>query len=233
VDGEKFLERPLPEGDRELRWDFAPGKKYEYSLAQVVSQEKESSSGPPSRARQRNRGVFDFIGLGGAQAKAILQLDTEEVVVDDRTIPKESYAKDRGSLCQGTLKEDGTYDIKTLRGQMDARIFMEAMLTVRPGERKIKEGVVSTRTRGAWKVERFECVRLESDFEFSDPNPRQSQRVLGRTIAYFAWKEGHFVRVSTVLRSAIRAKMKSPDGQWMTATQVGETTLRIKLLEGP
>jgi hypothetical protein len=200
---------------------------------QVVTQEKESSGGPKSRARQRNRGVFDFIGLGGGQATAILQMDTEEVVVDDQTIPKESYAKDRGSLCKGTLKEDGTYDIKTLRGQMDARIFMEALLTVRRGERKIKEGVVSTRIRGAFKLERFDCVRLESEFEFSDPNPRQSQRVLGRTIAYFAWKEGHFVRVSTVLLSAIRAKVKTPEGKWLTATQVGETTLRIKLLEGP
>jgi len=236
VDEGKFLELPRPAEAPVLRWDFSPGRRFGYEAVQTITQRIENHKGAQSgtmQARDRNRGTFEFIAGQDRTAIVLIRIHTEEAFRNDVQASREEIAKSPATKIEAAAKEDGTAEIRKPPGRDDYLFFFDALLALVDGERKLKDGWVRTRVAGFAKVERYECVRLESEFEFTPKIPLGATLMRGRTIAWFALHERRFVRASSVIATSTRSKTKDQDGAWIVSKTDSSTILRLKLLENP
>jgi hypothetical protein len=235
ADAETFLALP-PAAAAATRWDFQAGRRYAYDYAQVLNQRREDVLRETSQAlvlRERNRGTFEFVAGRDRSAYAYLRIETEEQVVNDLPVPKNPADPDVASIAEAVLREDAAFDIKKQRGRADMRLFFEAILRVEPGEKAFADGFVRTRAAGRFKVERYECVRLETEFEFTARKPSEAALLRGRSVGYFAPAEGRFVRSSTSVGTSTRKNEKNQQGAWVATKIDATTTIALRLLERP
>jgi hypothetical protein len=236
VDDEKFLELPKPAKPPLLQWDFSEGRRFGYEAVQTVTQRVEGRKGDKSgeiQARDRNRGTFEFIAGKDRTAMVLIRFHTEEAFRNDVQASREELSKSPPTKIDALAREDGTAEIKKPPGRDDYLFYFDALLAVGDGERKLKDGWIRTRQAGFVKVERYSCVRLESEFEFAPKIPMGATLMRGRTIAYFALDERRFVRASSRVATSTRTKMQDRDGGWVVSKTDSVTSLRLKLLENP
>ncbi len=230
VDDEKFL--PLPGAEiPTLRWDFAAGRRAAYDFSQTLAQRSEyllDGKSTVLESRERNRGTFDVAAGKDRTALVRIRIETEEQVVNGQPAPKE---KSVASLCEAILKEDGSAEVKQEKGRADARLFFEAILRIGAGRKGFDDGAVETRAAGRFKVERFDCVRLETEFEFKSKKPSEEAILRGRSVGYFAPAEGRLVRSSTAAVTSTRRNERNSKGEWVTTKIDATTLMRLKPLE--
>ena len=237
VEDETFLELPKPATLDPLRWNFAKGERFGYEFTQTHQSRMESRSGGTTgmfQARERSRGTFEFIAGKDRTALVFLKFHTEEAFRDGVPAPREAIEKAPQSKFEAIAKEDGSAEIVKPPGRSDATFFFDALLTLGDGERKLKDGWVRTKSAGFAKVGRYDCVRLESEFEFAPTSGLGATLQRGRTVAWFAPRERRFVRASTVAITSTRTKARSPEGgAWIVTLVDSRTLLRAKLLDTP
>jgi hypothetical protein len=236
ADDEKFLELPSPKTPATLQWDFSPGQRFGYEMSQSLTQRVENRKGGKSgaiQARDRNRGTLEFIAGKDRTALVFIKIHTEEAFRGEVQIPREELEKSPPSKIEAIAKEDGTAEIKKPPDRADAAFYFDTLLALGNGERKMKDGWIRTRAAGFAKVGRYECARLESEFEFSPKAGSGATLQRGRTIAYFALAERRFVRASTAVVTSSRLKALDKDGSWAVALGDSVTRIRVSLLENP
>ncbi len=236
VDSELAPEIPAPPETGPLRWNFSEGRRYAYQFGQVLEQVDESvvaGKATRIRTRDRNRGAFEFVADFERTAKAALRIHTEESVVDGKSASREELAGRPPSAFECTVKEDGTARVRRVSGQADAQIFFDVLLALGEGEKSMKNGRVVTRLAGWRKVGRYECARLETEFELRPENASGKSLMRGRTIAYFAFRERGFVRAATVVSVSLRSKGVTPKNEWATRSVDSRTTFRLEILNRP
>ncbi len=236
VEDEAFLDLPRPAALEPLRWNFGPGERFGYEFTQTHQTRMESRSGGKTgmfQARERSRGTFEFIAGKDRTALVFLKFHTEESIRDGVPAPHEAIEKAPHSKYEAIAKEDGTAEIMKPPGRADAAFFFDALLALGDGERKLKDGWVRTKAAGFAKVGRYECVRLESEFEFAPSSKLGATLQRGRTVAWFAPRERRFARASAVVASSTRTMAQDKDGTWIVTLVDSSTLLRAKLLDGP
>jgi hypothetical protein len=230
VDDEKVPALP-PAETGPLRWNFAAGRRAAYDFSQTLSQRAEyvlEGQGTSIDSRERNRGTFDLVAGKDRTALVRIRIETEEQVVNDRPVPLEESAP---SLCDAILQEGGAAEIKQQKGRADGRLFFEAILRVAAGRKDFQDGAVETRAAGRFKIERHECVRLETEFEFRSKKPSEEALLRGRSIGYFAPSEGRFIRSSTAAVTSTRRNDRNAKGDWVTTQIDARTSMRLRALE--
>lgn len=236
VDGETPPEIPAPAAAAPLRWSFSEGRRYAYQFSQVLEQVDETAvAGKAStvRSRDRNRGAFEFVADFENTAKAALRIHTEESVIDGRSASREELAQRPPSAFECTVKEDGAAQVRRVSGQADAQIFFDVLLALGEGEKALKNGRVVTRLAGYRKLGRYECARLETEFELAPENASGKSLMRGRTVAYFALRERCFVRAATSVSVSLRSKGRTAKGDWATRAVDSRTSFRLELLNSP
>lgn len=236
VDDEKFLELPAPAEAPTLKWDFSPDKRYGYDFAETVSQRTHQEAGErqaTNTAREKNRGLFDFNSGRDRTALSIAKIQTQEAYLNDQLIDRESYAKKGASTLECVLSEDGTTDFKQPKGTVDARMYYQSLFALQPGTRPLSAGKLTTRIAGYRKVERYECARLESEFEILNEAPSAKMLLRGRVVGYFAVAERKFIRSSAVLATSSRANVLTDKGVWVRNSIDSVTSSRVRFLEPP
>ena len=233
---ETFLERPGPPPAEALRWNFGKGERFGYEVTQSISLRMETQSGGKStelQARDRQRGTFEFIAGKDRTALVFLKFHTEESFRDGVQIPHAQLEKIPASQIDAVAQEDGTAEIKKPAGRSEAAFFFDAFLALGVGERKLSDGWVKTRTAGFAKVGRFDCVRLESEYEFTPSSKERATLQRGRTVAFFALDERRFVRASAQVATSLRTCDQDASGAWSVKRVDSRTFLRAKLLDTP
>ncbi len=236
VDPETPPAIPAPASTGPLRWNFSTGRRYAYQFSQILEQADEivlPGRSRVARTRDRNRGAFEFVADFENTAKAALRIHTEESVVDGMAMTREELAKRPPSAFECTVKEDGTAQVRRVSGQADAQIFFDVLLALGEGEKAMKNGRVVTRLAGWRKVGRYECARLETEFELAPESPSGKSLMRGRTVAYFALRERCFVRAASSISVSLRSKGKTDQGEWATRAVDSRTTFRLELLNAP
>ena len=236
VDPENPASIPAPASAGPLRWNFSTGRRYAYQFSQVLEQADEvvlSGHSRVTRTRDRNRGAFEFVADFENTAKAALRIHTEESVVDGMAATREALANRPPSAFECTVKEDGTAQVRRVSGQADAQIFFDVLLALGEGEKSMRNGRVTTRLAGWRKVGRYECARLETEFELAPESGSGKSLMRGRTVAYFAAAERCFVRASSSISVSLRSKGKTEKGEWATRAVDSRTTFRLELLNTP
>ena len=235
IDEEKLIEVPPPPRREPLRWDFSPGRRYAYEVSQRLNQVTVIASGTArtvTRSEDRNGGYFEFTAAGGATAQVRVKIQTRSSLIDGRPAPPEAIERQPPTKFECRIGEDGVPTSgRKVSGASDPLIFFDALLALQEGERKSADGAVRTKLTGYFKVERYECARLESEFEFS-PGFSSGRTVLrGRCVAYFALRERRFVRAEASIAQAIRTKARDEKGAWITRATDLETAIRLRPLE--
>lgn len=236
VDGETHLEIPALPAAGPLRWRFEDGRRYAYQFSQTLEQVDETvvaGAAKTVRTRDRNRGAFEFVTDVERTAKAALRIHTEESVTDGKAVSREELAKRPPSAFECTVKEDGAAHVNRVSGQADAQIFFDVLLALGEGEKAMKNGRVTTRVAGHRKVGRYECARLETEFELAPESPSGKSLMRGRTVAYFALRERCFVRAATTVSVSLRSKGKTAKGEWATRAVDSRTAFRLELVNSP
>lgn len=233
VDEESFPALPAPATPPPLRWDFAPGRRPAYEFAETLTQRMEREAGAKralNRSREKNRGLFEFVAGRDHTALAVAKIQTQEASLNDQEIPRESFAKKAPSVCQCVVSEDGAAEAKEAKGQADPRMYFQSLFALQPGTRDLRPGKITTRFAGMYKVERFECARLESEFEISVD--RTDERILlrGRVVGYFALAEGRFIRASATVATSSRGNAKSKEGVWISSSLDAVSSFRVRLI---
>lgn len=236
VDDEKHLELPPPAAALELKWDFSPGMRYGYDFSETLSQRMESTTGGEravNTAREKNRGVFEFVAGRDRTALAVSKIQTQEASLNDQPIARESFAKKPASVSECVVTEEGAAESKSSKGLADARLYFQSLFSLRPGARDLAPGRITTRLAGYCKVQRYECARLESEFEIATDKPSERVLLRGRVVSYFALAERKFVRASAAVASSSRGNALSSRKVWITNSLDAVTQYRVKLLDGP
>lgn len=236
VDDEKFLELTAPDPAPALKWDFSPDKRYGYDFAETVSQrthQEANGKQATNNAREKNRGLFDFACGRDRTALSIAKIQTQEAFLNDQLIDRESYAKKPASTLECVIAEDGTPDFKQPKGTVDARMYYQSLFALQPGTRPLSSGKITTRLAGFRKVGRYECARLESEFEILNEAPSAKLLLRGRVVGYFAVAERKFIRTSAVLATSSRANVLAEKGFWVTNSIDSVTSSRVRYLEPP
>jgi hypothetical protein len=236
VEDESFLELPKHADLEPLRWNFSKGESFGYEVTQVIQQKMESRAGGKSgslQARDRNRAMFTFKAGKDRTALVFLDFHTQESFRDGVQVPHAEIEKAPHSKFEAIAREDGTAEIMKPPGRSDAAFIFEALFALGEGERRLKDGWVRTKTAGFAKVGRYECLRLESDFEFTPSSPIDASLQRGRTVAWFAPRERRFVRASSVIATSTRTRAQDKVGAWIVTLVDSSTLLRAKLLETP
>jgi len=236
IEDETFLEIPKPAKAPDLRWDFSPGRRFGHEMTQTITQRIEQQKGEKTvamDARDRNRGTFEFLAGKDQTALVVLKIHTEEAFRNGIAATRAELDKNPPSRFDAVAKEDGTAEIKKPPDRADAAFFFDAVLAPAEGERKLKDGWVRTRAAGFAKVGRYECVRLESEFEFAPKAALGATLQRGRTVAWFALAERRFVRASSTVVTSTRTKARGPEGAWVVSKVDSRTAIRIKLVENP
>ena len=233
VDAEALLKLADPAAPPALAWNFAAGRRFAYEFTQVVHQATSAEQGATKASfsgRDRNRGTFEFAGRGGS-AGVLVSIETREVVRDGREVPAEQLKKQPPSRFEGTLKEDGSAQVKRVGGSSDAQVFFDVLLALAEGERPLQDGRISTRRAGLYKVGRRDCVRLESEFQTASSEPGLRRAMRGRVISYFDPAEQRFIRASAAVRGALRQSAAAEQGDPVLRTIESRTEFRVQLLE--
>lgn len=233
VDAEPCLKLAAPAPPGPLAWDFAAGRRFAYEFTQVVHQATSARQGASTASysgRDRNRGTFEFAARGGS-AGVLVSIETREVVRDGREVPPEQLKKQPPSRFEGTLKEDGSAQVKRVGGSSDAQVFFDVLLALAEGDRALQDGRIVTTRAGVFKVGRRDCVRLESEFQTASSEPGLRRAMRGRVISYFDPAERRFIRASAAVRGALRQGAAAEGGDPVIRTIESRTEFRVQLLE--
>ncbi len=235
IDETKYLEISPPPRLEPLRWDFSPGRRYGYAVTQKLSQVTVARAGDArtvARSEDRNGGYFEFVAAGDGTAMARVKIQTKESFVDGRPAPREAIERHPPTKFECRIGEDGVpTDGRKLSGASDPLIFFDALLALQEGERTSGDGKVRTKITGYFKVERYECARLESEFEYAPKIFSGKTFLRGRSVAYFALRERRFVRAETAIAQAMRTKTRPETGPWVIQSVDLETVLRLRFME--
>jgi hypothetical protein len=153
-------------------------------------------------AREKNSGVFEFVAGRDRTALAGSKIQTQEASVNDQPVARESFASKPPSVSECILSEDGALESKVKQGLADARMYFQSLFALQPGTRELTPGTITTRLAGYYKVGRYECARLESEFEITTDKPSERILLRGRVIGYFALAERKFVRASAAVATS-------------------------------
>jgi hypothetical protein len=233
VDDEQFLELPAPAADPVIKWDFSPEKRYGYSFTESLSQRmmrEAKGKTATNTAREKNSGVFEFVAGRDRTALAGSKIQTQEAAVNDQPVSRESFAKTAPSVSECILSEDGALESKPKQWMADARMYFQSLFAL-PGKRELTPGSITTRIAGYGKVGRYECARLESEFEISTEKPAERILVRGRVIGYFALAERKFIRASAAVATSSRGNALSKENVWITSSLDAVTRYRVRLLD--
>lgn len=234
VDDEKFLELPAPSAAPGLKWNFAAGERYGYDFSETLSQRLERQAGGKqalNTTREKNRGVFEFAAGRDRTALAVSKIQTQEVVLNDQPVAREAFAKRPPSVSECVVTEEGAAESKAAKGLADARMYFQSLFALQPGERDLAPGKITTRLAGYRKVQRYECARIESEFEIATDKPSEKLLLRGRVIGYFALAERKFIRASAAVATSSRGNALSKEGVWITSSLDAVTTYRVRFLE--
>jgi hypothetical protein len=110
---------------------------------------------------------------------------------------------------------------------------MQALFALRPGTRDLTPGTITTRLAGYAKVGRYECARLESEFEIATEKPSDRLLLRGRVLSFFALAERKFIRASAAVSTSSRGHVLNKDGIWITSSLDAVTAYRVSFLEPP
>jgi len=235
VDDEKFIDLPAPaSAPLNLKWDFSPEKRYGYTFTESLSQKfvREANGKRASNAaREKNSGVFEFVAGRDRTALAGSKIQTQEASVNDQPVARESFASKPPSVSECILSEDGALESKVKQGMADARMYFQSLFALQPGTRELTPGTITTRLAGYYKVGRYECARLESEFEITSDKPSERMLLRGRVIGYFALAERKFVRASAAVATSSRGAALSKENVWIASSLDAVTRYRVRLLE--
>jgi hypothetical protein len=112
-------------------------------------------------------------------------------------------------------------------------MYYQSLFALQPGTRPLSTGKITTKFAGFRKVGRYECARLESEFEILNEAPSSRLLLRGRVLGYFAVAERKFIRASAVLATSSRANVLADKGFWVTNSIDSVTASRIRFLEPP
>lgn len=236
VDEEKFLELPPPAAPPVLKWDFTSGRRYGYDFSESLSQRIEGTAGGKRSlitSREKNRGVFEFAAGRDHTALAMSKIQTQEAFLNDQAIARESFAKRPPSVAEVFVDEDGTTESKSSKGLADVRLYFQCLFALQPGVRDLAPGKITTKLAGYSKVGRYECARLESEFEIATEKPVERALIRGRVLSYFAPAERKFIRASAAVANSSRGNTPSKEGVWITSSLDALTGFRVRFLESP
>jgi hypothetical protein len=235
IDEEKFPEVPVPADLKPLKWDFTPGRHHRYQVTQRLSQVTVAAVGGRrgvTRSQDRGAGYVEFVAKGDGTAAARVKIQTRESLIDGRPAPREAIEQRPPTQFECRIDEEGVPPTGRLAaGASDPRVFLDAFLALQEGERKSADGTIRTRIAGCFKVDRFDCVRLEGEFEIAPALPSGRTLLRGRSVAWFALRERRFVRAGMVIAQAIRTKGRNEKGDWVTRSTDLETEVLLKLVE--
>lgn len=234
VDDEKFLELPAPSPAPELKWNFAAAQRYGYDFSETLTQRLERQANGKTaltRGREKNRGVFEFAAGQDRTALAVSKIQTQEIWMNDQPVERERFAKRPPSVAECVVSEDGTAESKSAKGLADARMYFQSLFALQPGARDLAPGKITTRLAAYAKVQRYDCVRIESEFEISTDKPTEKLLLRGRVIGYFALAERKFVRASAAVATSSRGNALSKEGVWITSSLDAVTAYRARLLD--
>lgn len=240
VEDEQFLRLP-DRPDAELRWNFAPGQRYGYDFSETLTQKIERRAGDRKgeyTSREKNRGVFEFAAGRDHTALAMMKIQTLEAYINDKLVPQDPDQKGKGSVTECVVQEDGTTDEVKAKGFADSRMYLQSLFSVKPGTRDLVPGRITTKLAGCYKVGRYECARLESEFEMAGEKPSERHLLRGRVVGFFALSERRFIRASAMVASSTRANVLAKDKNtkedvWSTSLMDAVTHYRVKFLETP
>lgn len=236
VEDEQFLKLPDPAAAPELKWDFTPGRRYGYDFAETLNQRIERSAGDRKAAyasREKNRGVFEFAAGRDRSALTMMKIQTVEAFINDKRVPQDPDKKNQGSVSECIVQEDGTTDPVKEKGLADARLYLQSLFSLKPGTNELTPGRITTKAAGWYKVGRYECVRLESEFEMATEKPSERHLLRGRVVSFFCPAERKFIRCSAGVASSTRANALAKENIWSTSLMDAVTHYRAKLLESP
>ncbi|HZE98049.1 MAG TPA: hypothetical protein VE981_13550 [Planctomycetota bacterium] len=238
VEEETFLQLPDPTSPPGLKWDFSSGKRYGYDFSETLNQKIERRAGDRKASygsREKNRGVFEFAAGRDRTALAMMKIQTVEAYINDTAVPRDSEDKQKpqGSVSECVVSEDGTTDEVKAKGLADSRLYLQSLFSLQTGTHELVPGRISTRRAGYFKVGRYECVRLESEFEMAGEKPSERHLLRGRVVSFFSFEERKFIRASASVSSSTRANALAKEGIWSTSLMDAVTHYRVKFLESP
>lgn len=232
---EPYLELAAPPGAAALSWRFEEGRRFGYDYGETLTQQIHRTLGERSEehlSREKNRGTFEFVGAKDKTALCRVKIQTSELFVDGKSVPRPPHDENPASASEAVVEPDGTPDLKKAGGRADARFYLLTLLAIRPGERPLQHGQVRTKINGARKVERWDCVRIESEFESTIEDARLRQVFRGRAVGYFCPAEGRFIRASAIVATSSRRLEVTKDGAaWVVTRLDAVSQSRITLLE--
>lgn len=232
---ENHLEIAPPPGAETLSWRFEEARRFGYDYGETLTQKIHRTLGERSEehlSREKNRGTFEFIGAKDRTALCRVKIQTSELFVDGQPAARPPHEENPESASEAVVEPDGTPDLKKAGGRADARFYLLTLLALRPGERELQHGQVRTRIAGARKVERWDCVRIESEFESRVEGARLRQVFKGRAVGYFCPAEGRFIRASAVVATSSRRLELTKDGAaWVVTRLDAVSQSRVTLLE--
>jgi hypothetical protein len=245
VEEDSFLRIADPADPPDLHWDFSPGRRYGYEFIETLTQRIERNAGGRSASytsREKNHGVFEFAAGRDRTALAMMKIRTSEVFINDVRVPQDPEKKNQGSVSECIVTEDGMTDPVKEKGLADARLYLQSLFSVKAGTRDLVPGRITTRLAGYFKVGRYECARLESEFEMASEKPSERHLLRGRVVSFYALAERKFIRASASVASSTRAnalaketkeKEKEKVDVWSTTLMDAVTHYRVKFLETP
>jgi len=235
VDDEKFIDLPAPaSAPINLKWDFSPDKRYGYTFTESLSQRmvrEANGKRAANSAREKNTGVFEFVAGRDKTALAGSKIQTQEASINDQPVDRASFAGKAPSVSECILTEEGALDSKVKQGMADARMYFQSLFAIVPGTRELTPGTITTRLAGYNKVGRYECARLESEFEIATDKPAERMLLRGRVIGYFALAERKFIRASAAVATSSRGNAQNKEGVWITSSLDAVTRYRVRLLD--
>ena len=236
IDEEKYLDLSAPATPPDLKWDFSPGRKHGYDFSETISQhmlQEAAGRRAQNRSREKNRGLYEFAAGRDRTALARAKIQTQELYLNDQAAAHDSFAKKPASTLDCVVGEDGTTEPKSEKRMIDDRMYMQALFALRPGTRDLTPGTITTRLAGYAKVGRYECARLESEFEIATEKPTDRLLLRGRVLSFFALAERKFIRASAVVSTSSRGNVLNKDGIWITSSLDAVTAYRVSFLEPP
>ena len=236
VDEETFLKLPDPATPPVFKWDFSPGQRYGYEFSETLTQRIERTAAEHrtlDTSRERNRGVFEFAAQRDRTALTLMKIQTQEAYLNDKLLVQDPEKKKQGSVSECQVSEEGVTEPIKEKGLADARMYLQSLFALKPGTADLEPGRITTKAAGCYKVGRYECVRIESEFEVASEKPSQRHVLKGRVVGYFALAERKFIRASATVASSTRANALAKENVWVTSNLDAVTTYRVKFLESP
>lgn len=236
VEEETFLKLPDPATPPVLKWDFTPGRRHGYDFSETLTQRIERVAGERKavdQSRERNRGVFEFAAQRDRTALTLMKIQTQEAYLNDKLLVQDPEKKKQGSVSECVVTEEGATEPVKEKGLADARMYLQSLFAVKPGTSDLEPGRITTKLAGFYKVGRYECARLESEFEVAFEKPSQRHVTKGRVVGFFALAERKFIRASATVAGSTRAHALARENIWVTSMLDAVSTYRVRFLESP